>query len=42
MSLCIDVYNTIFEYCDIYNQLNIMSTCKLLNKNLKIKKLNNF
>ena len=41
MSLYLDIYNIIFEYCDIYDQLNIMSTCKLLNKNLKIKKLKN-
>ena len=41
MSLCLDIYNIIIEYCDIYDQLNIMSTCKILNKNLKIKKLNN-
>ena len=40
MKLCLEVYNEIFEYCDIYNQLNIMTTCKLLNEKLKIKKLN--
>ena len=40
MILCLDVYNKIFEYCDIYDQLKIMTTCKLLNKKLKIKKLN--
>ena len=40
MKLCLEVYNEIFEYCDIYNQLNIMITCKLLNEKLKIKKLN--
>ena len=41
MELCLEVYNEIFEYCNIYDQLNIMLTCKLLNKKLKIKKLNN-
>ena len=40
MELCLEVYNEIFEYCDINDQLNIMTTCKLLNKKLKIKKLN--
>ena len=40
MELCLEVYNEIFEYCDIYDQLKIMMTCKLLNKKLKIKKLN--
>ena len=40
MELCLEVYNEIFKYCDIYDQLNIMMTCKLLNKKLKIKKLN--
>ena len=40
MELCLEVYNEIFEYCEIYDQLNIMLTCKLLNKKLKIKKLN--
>ena len=40
MILCLEVYNEIFEYCDIYDQLNIMLTCKLLNKKFKIKKLN--
>ena len=40
MELCLEVYNEIFEYCDINDQLNIMLTCKLLNKKLKIKKLN--
>ena len=41
MLMCLDIYQTIFEHCDIYDQLNIMSTCKVLNKNLKIKKLHN-
>ena len=40
MELCLEVYNEIFEYCNIYDKLKIMLTCKLLNKNLKIKKLN--
>ena len=40
MELCLEVYNEIFEYCNIHDQLNIMMTCKLLNKKLKIKKLN--
>ena len=40
MELCLEVYNEIFEYCNIQDQLNIMLTCKLLNKKLKIKKLN--
>ena len=40
MELCLEIYNKIFEYCDIHDQLNIMMTCKLLNKKLKIKKLN--
>ena len=40
MKLCLEVYNEIFEYCNIYDQLNVISTCKLLNKKLKIKKLN--
>ena len=42
MILCLEVYNEILEYCNIQDQLNIMTTCKLLNKNLKIKKLNHF
>ena len=37
--LCLDVCIKIFDYCNCYDQLNIMSTCKLLFKNLKIKKL---
>src|SRR5579872_3722756 len=39
MILCLEIYIEIFEYCKIYDQINIMSTCKLLNKKLKIKKL---
>ena len=42
MELCLEVYNEIFEYCEIYDQLNIMKICKLLNKKLKIKKLNRY
>ena len=40
MILCLDIYIEIFEHCNINDQLNIMLTCKLLNKKLKIKKLN--
>ena len=40
MILYLDIYTKIFEYCTIYNQLNIMLIFKLLNKKLKIKKLN--
>ena len=39
MILCLDIYTKIFEYCEIHDELNIMMTCKLLNKKLKIKKL---
>ena len=40
MTLYLDIYSNIFEYCSTYDQLNIMMTCKILNKKLKIKKLN--
>jgi hypothetical protein len=37
--ICLDIWQLIFDYCDINDQLNILSTCKIFNNELQIKKL---
>jgi Leucine-rich repeat (LRR) protein len=40
--ICLDIWQLIFDYCDITDQLNILSMCKIFNDELQIKKLKNF
>jgi Leucine-rich repeat (LRR) protein len=37
--ICLDVWQLIFDYCNINDQLNILSTCKIFKDELQIKKL---
>jgi hypothetical protein len=37
--ICLDIWQLIFDYYDIHDQLNILSICKIFNNKLKVKKL---